>query len=316
MRPLRLSIPGLAIGGILLPAMLPARSPEPAVAPGNTAAVQLVITAEARHGDQTPLLGPGDISAQQHERLLHVENVVPLRDKDASLELFVLLDDDSTSSLASQLGDLKHFIGTLPPATSVAVGYMTNGTVITVQTLTSDHAHAAASLRLPFSLAGGSPYLSLSDLVKRWPGKSGSTSRREVVMVSNGVDPLGGLGAIDPYLDNAIQDAQRAGIIVYCIYTPGTGHAGHSYYSLFWGQNHLAQLAEETGGESYMLGFQPVVSFAPYLNEIAGHLANQYRVVFDAYPEHKPGYQPIRFSTEIANADLVSATQVYVPAAR
>jgi hypothetical protein len=100
---------------------------------------------------------------------------------------------------------------------------------------------------------------------------------------------------------------------VYGIYTPGAGHSGHSFWLMNWGQNHLAQIAEETGGESYMLGFGPPVSFAPYLGEIAEHLAHQYLVTFLITPGKKAGLQPVRLTTEVPNAELVAADKVYVP---
>ena len=132
-------------------------------------------------------------------------------------------------------------------------------------------------------------------------------------MVSSGIDPLGG-DVQNPYLDAAIQDAQRAGVIVYTIYTPAAGHFGHAYWRMNWGQNHLTQIADEAGGESYMIGFGPAVSFAPYLEEIADHLANQYVVRFLIAPGKKASFQAVRFTTEVPNADLVAARKVYVPA--
>jgi hypothetical protein len=285
---------------------------------GNGATLQITVTVEARHGKEIPVLKPEDFSAYEQRTRLHVTDVTPAQGKDAGLELFLLLDDASATSLGSQLSDLKQFIQAQPSTTLIGIGYMHNGTFTAVQSLTADHAHAATTLRLPLSFAGAiaSPYLSLSDLVKKWPGNPENGNRREVVFVSSGVDPLGGIGPINPYLDNAIQDAQRAGVIVYTIYTPASGHSGHSFYLMDWGQNHLAQLAEETGGEYYMLGFGAPVAFAPYLDEITEHLAHQYRVVFQLQPEKKAEYRSVRFTTEVANADLVSASKVYVPAAR
>jgi hypothetical protein len=188
---------------------------------------------------------------------------------------------------------------------------MRNGTLDVVQDVTTDHPRAAKSLRLPLGSPGvvASPFLSLSDLIKRWPA---SPARHEVLLVTSDVDPLGGSLA-DPYLDASIEHAQRAGIVVYGIYTPGTGHSGHSFWLMNWGQNHLAQIAEETGGESYMLGFGPPVSFAPYLGEIAERLAHQYLVTFLITPGKKAGLQPVRLTTEVPNAELVAADKVYVP---
>ena len=134
-------------------------------------------------------------------------------------------------------------------------------------------------------------------------------------MVSSGIDPLGGFGPMNPYLDTAIEHAQRNEIVVYAIYMPAAGHAGHSFFRMNWAQNHLAQLTEETGGEGYMLGFGPPVSFAPYLDEIAAHLSHQYLVTFLMKPESKAGFRDVRFSTEVPNAELVAATRVYVSSA-
>lgn len=39
-------------------------------------------------------------------------------------------------------------------------------------------------------------------------------------MVTSGIDPLGGFGPTNPYLETAIDDAQRHGVIVYTIYEP------------------------------------------------------------------------------------------------
>ena len=52
-------------------------------------------------------------------------------------------------------------------------------------------------------------------------------------------------------MDSAIEEAQRAGVIVYSIYTPGVGHYGHSFWRVNRGQNYLTQISDETGGESY-----------------------------------------------------------------
>lgn len=299
---LHLFAAGIALSSILLVSR--EEVPSPAVP------VQMIVTAEARHGKQVPVLKPGDVTVFQKNERLQVTNLDPC----GALELFILIDDASGWSLGSQLNDLRQFIVTQPAATSVGIGYMRNATVEITQNLTTDHLHAAKALRLPVGYPGAmpSPFLSLSDLIKRWPA---SSARHEVVLVTSGIDPLGG-GITDPYLAAAIEHAQRAGIIVYAIYTPAAGHGGHSFWRMNWGQNHLAQIAEETGGESYMLGFGPPVSFAPYLSELAEHLAHQYVVTFLAKPGAKGAFQSVRFNTEVPNAEIVAANRAYVPAGR
>jgi len=276
--------------------------------------VQIVATVESQHGKEIPALNREDVMVFQKKERLRVTDLVPCQGSRAALELFILLDDASGASLGSQLMDLRQFIETQPAATSIGVAYMRNGTVQIAQDLTSDHPMAAKALRLPFGSPGvsPSPFLSLSDLIKRWPA---SQARREVIMISSGIDPLGG-ALVNPYLDASIEHAQRAAIVVYAIYTPAAGHSGHSYWRENWGQNHLAQLAEETGGESYMLGFGAPVSFAPYLAEISAHQAHQYVVKFLISPGKKAGFESVRLTTEVPNAEIVSAGKVYVPAAQ
>jgi len=190
---------------------------------------------------------------------------------------------------------------------------MRNAMVEVFQDLTADHPKAAKALRLPLGYPGvmPSPFLALSDLIKRWPA---SAARHEVLLVSSGIDPLGG-GLSNPYLDAAIEHAQRAGVVVYAMYAPAAGHGAHSFWRMNWGQNHLAQIAEETGGECYMLGFGPLISFSPYLAELSEHLTHQYVATFLIKPGNKADFQSVRFTTEVPNAEIVAAGRVYVPVA-
>ena len=63
-----------------------------------------------------------------------------------------------------------------------------------------------------------------------------------------------------------------------------------------------------------MLGFGPLVSFAPYLAELSEHLSHQYVVTFLAKPGNKAGFQSVRLTTEVPNAEIVGANRVYVSA--
>jgi hypothetical protein len=302
MRPLLWIALGFAIAGMLLLSQEDAST--------ATVPVQIIVTAEARHGKDVPVMKQGDVMVFQKKERLRVTSLAPAQ----ALELYILIDDASGISLGPQLNDLRQFIQSQPATSSIGIGYMRNGTVQMTQDLTPDHAKSAKGLRLPIGFPGASPspFLSISDLIQRWPP---SPARHEVLMITSGIDALGG-EIQDPYLDEAIEHAQRAGVVVYAIYTPASGHEGHSYWRMNWGQNHLAQIADETGGESYMLGFAPLVSFAPYLTELAEHLAHQYVLTFLAKPGNKAGFQSVRLTTEVPNAELVSAGKVYVPAGR
>jgi hypothetical protein len=276
-------------------------------------AVNLVVTVEARHGSNVPEITREDVMVYEGKDRDKVTGWLPLRGDRAGLELFIMLDDSANVSLGSQLEDIRQFISAQPPTTKVGIAYMQDGIAQVVQNLTNDHALAAKALRLPMANPGASasPYFSLGDLIKRWPA---SDERHEVIMITDGIDRYWGSGPGDTYVDQVIEQAQRAGVIAFGIYTPGVGHYGHSFWRMNWGQNYLSQVAEETGGEAYYLGFGAPVTFAPYLEDITRRLTRQYLLTFLAKPEKKAGMQRIKLRTEVPNAELVAADRVYVPA--
>jgi hypothetical protein len=278
----------------------------------NGPSVHMLVTVEAMHGSDVPVINREDVMVHEGHDRDKVTGWVPVQGDHAGLELMLLIDDLSDVSLGLKLDDLRKFIAAQPASTKIGVGYMQNGTARMEQSLTSDHALAAKALRLPMGTPG-SPYFSLSDVAKHWPE---STAQREVVMVSDGIDRYyEGNDLQDPYVDAAIGDAQRAGIVVFALYTPGAGHSGHSFYRAYWGQIFLSRLADETGGESYSIGFyEPPVTYVPYLDDLARRLTHQYLLTFIAKPQKKSGLQRVKLTTEVPNAELVAADRVYVPA--
>ncbi len=275
--------------------------------------VQTIVTVEARHGANPPNVSPDDVMVFQGRKRDKVTDFVPLQGERADVELFILIDDGSGANLGSQLDEIRKFINAQPPTTRIGIAYMQNGTARIEQNLTAEHSQAAHALRLPLGSPGvnSSPYFSLSDLIKRWPS---SKTRREVLMISDGIDYYYGVGDLDdPYLSAAINDSHRAGIVVSAIYSPGAGHFGHSYWRTYWGQLYLAQVAERTGGESYYIGFTGApVTFAPYLDDLSQRLLHQYLLTFLARPPKKAGLEKVKIKTELSGVDLVAPDQVYV----
>jgi len=284
-------------------------------APSAGVPVHMVVTVEARHGKDIPVIHREDVKVYQGHDRAQVTDWLALRGDHAGLELFLLLDDGSDTGLGLQLEDLRKFINAQPVTTAIAVGYMRNGTVNIAQNFTTDHALAAKALRLPLGSPGASasPYFSVVDLIKRWPE---GPARHEILMISDGIDRFYGGGPSDPYVDSAIERAQRAGIIIYTIYATGAGHFGHSFWRFNWGQNNLSRLADQTGGEAYFQGFQTPIAFAPYLEDLTNKLNHQYLLTFPAKAVKKAGLQRVKLETEVPNAELVAADQVYVPAGR
>jgi hypothetical protein len=281
-------------------------------AAGGTPA-HLVVTAEPKHGPNAPEIRKDEIMVYEGHDKDTVVDWIPAQGDRAALELFVLIDDGSSGNLGTQLEDLRQFIENQPPTALVGVAYMQNGIARVLQNPTADHSQAAKALRLPLGIGGAnaSPYFSLSDLVKRWPP---SNARHEVLMITDGIDRYYGSGDLeDPYLQEAIDDAAKAGVLVSAIYNPGVGHFGHSYWQTYWGQLYLSQLAERTGGEAYYIGFNgAAVSFSPYLEDLSRRLQHQYWLAFIPKPQKKPGWHSIRLRTEVPNVDLVSADRVWV----
>jgi len=282
-------------------------------APAGAVPVHMVVTVEARRGAEVPDIKPQDVTVRQGKERVQVTDWLPLRGEHAGLELFVLVDDALRPiSLGPQVEDLHRFINSQPETTAIGVGYMRDGTVDIVQNLTTDHEQAAKALRLPLGTVGAmaSPYLSIGDLIKRWPE---SKVRREMLVVSDGIDRFGGVGPANPYVDTAIEQAQRAGIVIHAIYATGVGHYGHTFWRFYWGQNYLSKMASETGGEAYFLGFETPVSFAPYLEDLTLRLTHQYLLTFLAKCEKQTELQKVNLRTEVPNAELVAADRVYVP---
>ena len=283
-------------------------------APSGTIPVTMVVSVEAKQGKEVSEVGLEDVIVFHDRDRLRVTSWVPLQNDQAGLQLFLLIDDGTTMNIGLQFDDLRRFMAEQPSATSLALGYMRNGTVQIAQDFTTDHSQVGKALRLPMGYVGAaaSPYLSLTDLMKRWRA---SNHPREIFMVSDGVDPLQP-GVVNSYLDEAIDVAQREGIQVYSIYASGADHFGHTLWRINIAQSNLSRLADETGGEAYFQGLETPIAFAPFLDEFSGRLKHQYRLTFLAKTQKKAGFQRIRLQTEISNAQLVAAERVHVPAAK
>jgi hypothetical protein len=283
-------------------------------AAGQGTPVQMIVSIEPKKGNEMPQITKHDIVVHQGHDVRPVTDFVPATGNRSALSLAILIDDSAATNIGIQLNDIRKFIQEQPRTTLTAVGYMQNGTVQVVQNFTPDHVAAAKSVRLTQGFFGveASPYLSLSDFIKHWPANP--AIRREVLMITSGIDTVYVGTYPNPYVDSAIQDAQCAGIVVYTLYMPSSGHFGHDYWRTYWGQNYLSEISDKTGGESYyLMGPQSPVSFGPYLDKLSHQLPNQYVLTFLAEPRKKAGVEGVKITSEIHSVDFVHADSVCVP---
>lgn len=295
---------------------LEATAPVPSAGIG----VRMIVTASGVGDGNLPEVAMSDVQVSQRRQALKVTGWTAARGKYAGLNLFLLIDDAADRSLGSQLNELRDFINAQAPTTTVGVGYMRNAIVQVVRDFTNDHAAAANAVRLPMGNTGafGSPYLSVINMMNRWPEHP---SRRVIVMVTDGIDRSRGgprsrgLGTM-PDVTRASDLAQRTGTLIYTLYTPGVGARRRNLWEATNGQNGIARLSDESGAESFFLGLQAPVSFRPFLDRIQTALNNQYLLEFRAIPSGRAGLQSVSVGTELSGVELISADGVWVPAAR
>jgi hypothetical protein len=287
----------------------------------STVPVRMTVTAHVDSKKRMPSIQQQDVLVKSGKQNLAVNEWVPAKGDRAGLELFILIDEAADWRLGSQLDDIRSFIKDQPESTLVGVGYMSNATVRILQDLTSDHLLAANAIRLPRGTTGswGDPYLSVVDLMKRWPE---SNNRHEVVMITDGIDRrphAHGMRRgyyLSPDMEVASSVAQKTGTNIHTIYTPGVGRLYQTFWAATNGQTSLARLSESTGGMSFYLGLHSAVSFEPYLADLQRALNNQYLLSFSAKAGKKSGLQQIRLSTQVAGVDFASHDAVWVPAAK
>ena len=269
----------------------------------------IIVTAEGHHGAAPPEVTKDEITVVVGKHSGHVEEWTPLRGDHAALDLYIAIDDGLDTDVAIQFNSLKSFIAEQPASTRIGLAYLRNGEALIAAPVTADRQRVAAALRLPLGEPGisASPYLSISDLIKKWPAGS---IRREVLVISSGIDPYSPANPLNPYLEKTVADAQRAGILVHSIYYAGAGHLGHNYFRVNWGENYLSELGDATGGEAYWQGFGSPVLFDAFLKDLNQRLGHQYLLTLSP-ADTKGGFEPIRVVSGNSQVSLVAAKQVW-----
>lgn len=276
--------------------------------PSDSPAATLTVTAVGKKDSVPPAVKKEDVQFYLGKEKTQMADWR----KGETLFLAVLIDDSLDANIANQWTDLRAFMMAQPESTYISVAYVRNGTAVIAQDFTKDHQLAAKALRLPLGNAGAftSPYLALQDWIKRWPD---SNERKSILLFSSGVDYFRGFGPVNPDVDTTIEEAQKKNINVWTIYAPDAGHLARRGFASFIAQGFLSRVSEESGGESFYLGFGAPVSIKPYLDELQMHLNNQYLLTFVGDGGRKGKLERARVTTELPATELLAAPQAYLP---
>jgi len=273
-----------------------------------------IVTILPKHdGDATPGVSSTNASLKINGHEAKVGKIVPF-DGNSGVELVLLIDSGSRSSLGTQMQEMERFLNSLPPNVKAVVGYMQNGRSALAGPFSADHAEVLRGLHLPAGSSGsnGSPYFCLSDLANHWP--SGDTSaRREVLMITDGVDEYERrFDPDDPYVQAAKSDAVKAGLVVYSIYWRGQGQADNSAYQNNAGQSLLLDVTAATGGKSFWQGTGNPVSFQPFLEELSRRFKNQYELSFITDFNGKPQVEQMKLKLSVPGTEVDAPHEVFV----
>jgi len=295
---------------IACPLLTWAQTPPPAGIPA-----QIVVTLGHHYGQPPPVLTKYDLSVSEGYQSLPVTNLIPLRGEHAGLELFILVDHCSNCEPGSKFQELSQFIRSQPPTTSVGIAYILNGQLQVALNPTTDRDRAVRALNTPEGSKAVSPFNALAELLRTWPETCAQGAcRRAVLMVSNGINPAAADKLQDPTAEIALAAAQRAGVPIYVIYNPSADYLKTDPSQIYSGQVQLSHVADESGGEAYFLGFGPLPSLAPFLSDLADHLANQYLLQFTANPaEAANGLEHVTVKTSSGAVEVMVPDKVYVP---
>lgn len=279
--------------------------------------VQVTITARAKHGSSQALTSR-DVTVHEDRNPRSVVSLEAISHADYPLQLMILIDSDSTPRLGAQFQDISRFLQSLPSNAQAGLAYAANGSTEVAQPFTTDRAAIVKALHVTFgaSIGNTSIYGALADLVRKWPG---NTQGREVLLVSDGIDPTYGLFDTEPDqnpgLQKAISDAQKGHVTVWSIFV-GSGRATRSQILNLNGQGSLGELTSDTGGYSFSEGTQTPISFRPFLDELQTMLGQQYLLTFNAMAAPKSGFHDLKVNTEVSGVKILAPKRVYLARSR
>lgn len=298
----RLGLAALMAAGALLTAVQGV-----ALGEDGTGQGQAVVTILTKHNEVAPVVSQQDVSGKVNGKDSTVTGWQPFKGGNDALEL-VLLIDSGARNLGRQIEEIGTFIQNQGPHTKIAVAYMQNGRAVMAGPLSADHKQASTELHLPAGPTTN-PYFSITDLAQNWPSQD-RRARREVVLFSDGVDPNNRrFDPDDPYVQAAIRDAVKAGLVIYTIYWRSEAEGDMATNG---GQSLLSELSDATGGYSYWMGAGNPVSFQPFFEDVMRRFDNQYGLEFTARLDKKPTVEALKLKVEGIGLQVTAPQQVFV----
>jgi hypothetical protein len=274
--------------------------------------VTTVVTVLGPNYTAPPALGKTDVVVRTNKKVR--EDVVgwdAAQGEKSGLELAIVIDD--LVDIGNQLDDLRKFIQAQSKGTSVGVFYANNGVTQAVSPFSTDHDAVAKKVRITIGRSGASTsiYLSLMDVMSKWRP---SGARREILVIADGIDRFRGDPA-SPDVALTISRAQKAGIMIHTLYARSGDREGRNLFRTNYGQSNLAQMTDETGGESFFQGLNTPISFTPFLDQLDMILHNQYYLTFTTARSAKKNgeLRSFKVTTEQTNVEISAADLILVP---
>lgn len=286
-------------------------------APATTHA-HVIVTAGHYYSHEAPKITGQELIVLQGFEPRAIAALTPLRE-DSPLELYVLVDDCSSCEAGTKFDELRRFVLLQPATTLVGVAYIEHGQLKLVEKPSEKRERALAALNPPTGGRPANPFVPLKNLIQAWdrdPARN-PQARRAILMISNGIDPNAEGAMLNPSADAAIEAAQRGDVTIFVLYHPSSDYAATDSAQIYAGQVQLSHVANESGGEAYMMGFGPLPSLAPFLADVADHLANQYRLDFLAVPGSAGGsLENILIKCAEPDVELMAPARAWIPGSR
>jgi hypothetical protein len=329
---MKLTYPCLLALGLMMTAAAQQSGDAPTAADRNLH--QVVVTAVPRHGGDVEPIEKGAVLVQQNGKNDAVRDWQPVNEHTV-VDLAIIIDED-TQNIGVQLGDVRKFITQLPPNVRVGVGYMSAGGILFTQSaFTPDRNLILLKLRMP---SGGgnsspSPYGSVQYLMRKWRPHPGQV--HEMLLISDGVEHLGGNDTQNITLRRAVADTVQAGVVVYAIAATGAGAASAgeppplsgppgvnfqparempsapAAISDEKGIINLGDLTEATGGTTYTGGNGTPARFTEYLADLLQRLNHQYLLTFDS-AQAPAGVAQVKIEVHAPDEKVTAPRQIVI----